>query len=349
MHKKLRIVFVSIAAITCLSYLISCSKDTVTGSTSPGNSCNTVIINDSIVPASASCASDGSIIIKATGSTGLMFKIGSGGTYQSIDTFRNIAAGTYTIYVKDTAGCVTSGTVTVTARSITINATTIPSDACGSDGAIFITASGSSSFMYKLNAGGTYQTSDTFINVAPATYTVYVKDSSGCETTRSVVVAAKVITITSAVMPTSSPCGASDGSIIVTATGSSSFMYKLNNSGTYQTSDTFTNVASGTYTVYVKDSASCETTANVTVGAANPGTLFASVKSLIATKCQSCHNNSFAEDGYNWQDQCNIILYQNLIQQQVNSDQMPYGGPPLSTSEKDIINNWISAGGAYGN
>jgi uncharacterized membrane protein len=108
-------------------------------------------------------------------------------------------------------------------------------------------------------------------------------------------------------------------------------------------------VAPGNYTVYVKDSSDCETTASVTVGVANAGTMFASVKSLIAAKCQSCHNNSLAQDGYNWQDQCSIIANQLLIQSQVNSDAMPYGGPALSTSEKAIINNWITAGGGYGN
>jgi hypothetical protein len=275
MNKKLLTVFINLAAIVCLSYFISCSKENITALTQQAvDTCSTVTITDSIVAAS-SCVSDGAVFITATGSHELTFKIGVNGVYQSADSFTNIAAGTYTVYVKDSAGCVTTGTVVVSSKTETANATSIPvSSACG---------------------------------------------------------------------------GVGDGSVTVTATGSSSFMYKLNSGGTYQSSNIFLNVAAGSYTVYAKDSAGCEITTPVTVGIPAPGPMFAAVKSLIAAQCQSCHNNSLAQDGYSWEDQCNIIQYQSLIQSEVNSDAMPYGGPPLNATQKAIINDWITAGGGYGN
>src|SRR5665647_3887851 len=50
------------------------------------------------------------------------------------------------------------------------------------------------------------------------------------------------------------PC-AGNGSIDVTATGSTNFLYKLNSTGTYQASGTFSNVATRNYTVFAKDGA----------------------------------------------------------------------------------------------
>jgi hypothetical protein len=273
-NKKLLTVLINVAAITCLSYFISCSKDKVAVVPSGTDTCSIVNIADSIVPAS-SCIANGAVFITATGSNQFTFKIDANGVYQSADSFKNIAAGTYTVYVKDSAGCVTTGTVIVSSKTINVTATSTPvSSACG---------------------------------------------------------------------------GVGDGSVTVTATGSSVFTYKLNSGGTYQSSNIFTNIAAGNYTIYAKDSAGCETTVAITVGTAAPGTMFAAVENLIAAQCQSCHNNSLSQDGYNWQDQCNIIQYQSLIQSQVNSNAMPYGGPPLNSTQKAIINNWISAGGGYGN
>ena len=236
--------------------------------------------------------------------------------------------------------------ISPTCKVVTISDSIIAASACSSNGGIIITASGSNGLMFKLNSGGIYQVSDTFNNIPVGTYTVYVKDSAGCETTAIVVVTSKIIV--NATPISSSPCS-NNGSIIVTASGSGGFTYKLNSGGTYQPSDTFTNVGPGVYSVYAKDSTGCETVVSVTVDSATAGALFTSVESLIASKCQSCHNNSIANDGYNWQDQCNIILYQSIIQSQVNSNLMPYGGPPLTTSGKAIITNWINAGGGYSN
>lgn len=144
--------------------------------------------------------------------------------------------------------------------------------------------------------------------------------------------------------------GCTSGSIAVTATGSTSFTYKLNSSGTYQATGTFTNVTAGAYTVFAKDGAGCENSASVAVaeaGAAGP--LFTEVKALVATKCQSCHNNAFANGGKNWQVECNIVTNSARIKvRAVDLGTMPPTGP-LSQAEKDKITNWITAGGGFGN
>jgi hypothetical protein len=116
-----------------------------------------------------------------------MFKLGSSGVYQAADSFKNITAGTYTVYVKDSTGCVISADITITSAAGSITATSTPTSACGYSGYIYITASGTGPFMYKLN-NGIYQVSGTFSNLAAGTYIAYAKDGSGCERVTNVTV-----------------------------------------------------------------------------------------------------------------------------------------------------------------
>lgn len=158
--------------------------------------------------------------------------------------------------------------------------------------------------------------------------------------------AGKTITISAAT--TVANC-TSDGTITVTATGSTGFTYKLNAGGTYQPSNIFTGLAAGAYTVFAKDVNGCENSAAATVGTNNTaGPLFTNVRSLLNARCVSCHNNTFANGGANWQVDCNIVSLQARINQRaVVEGTMPAGGPPLSASEKAIITNWIAAGGKF--
>lgn len=144
---------------------------------------------------------------------------------------------------------------------------------------------------------------------------------------------------------------ASGGTIAVTATGSSGFTYKLNTSGTYQAAAAFSNLAAGNYTVFAKDADGCEKSTTVVVASAgNAGPLFTNVKNLMAVKCQSCHNNSVQNGGMNWQVDCNIVANKARINQRaVIIGDMPNGGPSLTQDEKNIIINWLNAGGGYTN
>ncbi len=159
--------------------------------------------------------------------------------------------------------------------------------------------------------------------------------------------AGKTIVITAT--PTSSvPCG-NTGTIDVSATGSTGFTFKLNSTGTYQASGTFTNVSAGTYTIFAKDAGGCEKSKSVTVspsGAAGP--LFTAVKNLMAGTCQPCHNNSVQNGGKNWAVDCNIVQFQARIKvRAVDEGTMPQGGPELTPTQKAVITNWINAGGRY--
>lgn len=158
----------------------------------------------------------------------------------------------------------------------------------------------------------------------------------------------KTIVITP-IITDANACGG-NGRIKVTATGSSGFTYKLGSTGTYQADDSFGNVAAGSYSVFAKDKDGCEKSVAVTVsstGAAGP--LFTAVKNLVAAKCQACHNNTVQNGGMNWEVICNIVTHRDRIKERaVDLGTMPQSGP-LSQTEKNIISNWIAAGGGFAN
>lgn len=93
---------------------------------------------------------------------------------------------------------------------------------------------------------------------------------------------------------TNASSGQSNGSIVATATGGSGFTYRLN-SGSFQSSGTFNNLAAGSYTVTAKTSEGCEGSATFTVGTTNAcdGTVITvAATATNATPCQSPANGS---------------------------------------------------------
>lgn len=163
------------------------------------------------------------------------------------------------------------------------------------------------------------------------------------------VCAGKTIAITATAAPISG-CGTA-GSITASASGSTGFTYKLGTAGSYQASGNFTGVAPGNYTVFAKDAAGCEKTQAVAVTSNSAlGPKFTAVKSLVAARCQSCHNSTNSQGGMNFSVDCNIVQFQARIKARaVDAGDMPQGGPMLTAGEKAIITDWIAAGGLLSN
>ncbi len=207
-------------------------------------------------------ASTGSITVSATGGTAAYTYSINGGTYQSSNVFSNLAAGTYSIVVKDVNGCVSAaGSVTITQPAAPVTYTTTQVNVLcngASTGSITVTATGGTgAYTYSIN-GGTCQASNVFSNLAAGTYTIMAKDANGCTSgTGSVtIIQNAVVAFTSA--KTNVNCyGASTGSITVSATGgTAAYTYSING-GTYQSSNVFSNLPAGTYSIVVKDANSC--------------------------------------------------------------------------------------------
>lgn len=76
------------------------------------------------------------------------------------------------------------------------------------------------------------------------------------------------VTVTSSISNPSAP-GQSNGSLVASATGGTGFSFSLNG-GAFQSSGSFNNLASGSYTVTAKSSTGCSGTGNFTLTANNP-------------------------------------------------------------------------------
>lgn len=146
-------------------------------------------LSQSIVKADVLCnGGNGSINIAATGGTAPYQYSIDGVTYTSSSSF-SIAAGNYTVFVKDAAGCITNGTTTILQPPVLDLSAQSANASCngGADGSITITASGGAgNFQYSIN-GTSFQSSNIFA-VTQGTYTVTLKDANGCTKTTTTIV-----------------------------------------------------------------------------------------------------------------------------------------------------------------
>jgi gliding motility-associated-like protein len=195
----------------------------------------------------------------------------NGGTFQTSDTFSSLAAGTYTVTVRDAALSTFDVSVTITqpASSVTgsINSQTNVLCFGSTTGSVTVSGSGGTApYQYKLGSGA-YQTSGSFATLGAGTFTVTVQDANLC--TFDVLV---TITQTSAALKvntlatTNVSCsGSTNGTISANASGGTSpYTYSLNG-GTAQISGTFGNLAAATYTVTVVDANLCTANTQITV------------------------------------------------------------------------------------
>ncbi len=234
-------------------------------------------------PTSCSGTNNGSIVVMASGGT-LPYQYSlNGGPLQSSNVFSGLAAGNYSIRVVDANGCNSTYPVSVAAGA-PLNANVIKTNvSCNGavDGTITVNISnGTPPYQYSLD-NVTWQTSNVFTGLAPATYTVYYRDNNACSNSQSVSItqpAALSLTLT-----TQSPrCfGYNDASITAMPSGGTNpLQYSLDNVN-WQGTNTFNNLSAGAYTVYCRDNNGCNTSRNVTI--TQPTALTATVVASDAT------------------------------------------------------------------
>jgi gliding motility-associated-like protein len=135
--------------------------------------------------------------------------------------------------------------------------------------------------------GGPWQADSTFTNLPAGTYTVSVRDISGCIDNLTVDIIASPALVISNVAVTAASCsGASDGTVTVTATGGQPPYTYSSNGVNYQPGNVL-NLLSNNYVISVKDNAGCITTSNVSVPLNNTITVDA------GANVQICENTSY--------------------------------------------------------
>jgi len=193
-----------------------------------------------------------------------------GVTWQASNIFNGLAAGTYTVYYRESAGCQGSQSVTVNQpQALSATSSNIPVVCNGQpNGTITITTVGGvSPYQYSIDNGVNWQASNIF-NVPAGSYTVIIKDANNCTTTQNITVTEPAALTASSVNTPASCDGGNNGTITVTANGgNSNYQYSVDGVN-FQASNVF-NLAPGLYTVTVKDNLGCTTTFQATIPLGN--------------------------------------------------------------------------------
>jgi len=215
------------------------------------------------------CAGNNNGSITFTGTTGgggvYDFSINNGATWQQSGSFLSLVAGSYTLVVRDrlaptcTAAVGSANIIEPVTSAATVTTGNI---ACAgtSTGTITVSAAtgGSGTFEYSKDNGATWQASGSFTNLPAATYQVVIRDA-GNKTCAKVlgsytISQAAAITATVSVVNVTGCFGSLNGSLNITNPqgGSGGYEYSKDNT-TWVTSGSFTNLAAGSYTLYIRD------------------------------------------------------------------------------------------------
>ncbi|MFN5982990.1 MAG: T9SS type B sorting domain-containing protein [Fluviicola sp.] len=223
-----------------------------------------------IVSTNPTCGnSDGSISFDGNGGTGtIQFSIDNGVSLQSGNSFTNLPAASYDLYIEDNNGCSVAQTLILSAANAPVIdlVTTTDSDCTTPTGTITITASGGTApYTYSIN-NGVQQGPPLFSNLAAGNYTVEVFDFTGCQV-NSLAIINSPTPIINSVTITDENCGLANGEITINATSpsGSSLEYSIDNGVSQQTNATFSALSGGTYPIVVIDAAGCQATQNATV------------------------------------------------------------------------------------
>ncbi len=230
-------------------------------------------------------AMDGMIEVQGNGGSGNYFYSLNGGTYGPESIFMSLTPGDYTISVLDDAGCEGEVFVTLTApNAITteIESQTNPDCFGMANGTVDVLANGGTgTFEYILNSVS--NTNGVFTDLPAGTYEIIAIDENDCSQNISVIIEQPDEVIVDELNIDPVDCfGNTTGSLSLVANGGNNvFEYTLG--GTTNTTGTFDNLSSGTYTVVATDGNNCSQ--SITIDIAEPEALEANIDYVVDVNC----------------------------------------------------------------
>lgn len=190
----------------------------------------------------------GSITVYATGE-GLRYRLNNG-ALQTSNQFNGLAGGNYTVVVVDALECEEIKKVTISQGSITLKGISKQGASCvNKNGSITINAISKNRLKYKLLGITKWQNKNQFNNLEPGNYTLLIKESTGCELKRTVVIANEFRLNVKIQNPS---CGEEDGNVEVLASPEGIYKYSIDQGKTWNQTGLFKKLQKGNYTVMVE-------------------------------------------------------------------------------------------------
>ncbi|MFK7811654.1 MAG: T9SS type B sorting domain-containing protein [Maribacter sp.] len=271
---------------------------------------NSIDATTTILPISCNAAKGGIQVDINNASSTYVYKISQGGSLinssgpisASTYTFPDLTAGTYDIEVTlaSVSNCTYNATETIPGFvNIQPNVVVTKNIDC-TDGIITVTPSGGNApFEYSLDNGGSFTPFNTpsqaTINVSTTgSYTIKLRDASGCEVDANPVSVITEPEIIYTVTPKDISCnGTDDGSLTIDVSNTQgySITYSIDGGTIFQTSNVFSNLTPNTYTVLIKKEKAggfCDITTTPVVVNSSP----AFTASAAVTQQIDCTNGS---------------------------------------------------------
>ncbi len=220
---------------------------------------------------------DGTITVTVTGNNGTVSYSLDGTNFDTDNVLGSLPKGKYGVTVKDENGCTVTDSVEVGEPvAMTINTVSVTPVSCkgsgNADGVVEVTDyAGNQGDATFAISGNNFENNVKFENLDAGQYILKMKDTKGCIATQTVTVeepAAMTITATgnNVSCHTSNEGNHADGSISVTVqNGTAPYTYSKDGQTYGDSVSMITNLAVGTYNIYVKDANGCTASKNSVV------------------------------------------------------------------------------------
>lgn len=207
---------------------------------------------------------DGAVTITGSGGTAPYEYQLDAGSFQSSGTFVSLAAGSYTITVRDANLCtfVLPISITQPASSLSGSIVSQTNVLCFGDptGAVTVSGSGGTPpYEYSID-GGDFGGSGSFVDLLAGDHTVIIRDDNLCTFTITVTITEPGSSLSGSIISQTDVFCYGDETGIVNVTGSGGtppYTYSIDGGG-FQASGFFNNLASGAHTIIVMDNNLCQ-------------------------------------------------------------------------------------------
>ncbi|MDD2984894.1 T9SS type B sorting domain-containing protein [Flavobacterium sp.] len=213
-------------------------------------------------------------------------------------SFTGLVGGTdYFIFIRDANGCETMAYIFLDApvevipaiESIVYNCS---NNVPGNIVTVSVNTAAQGNVEYALD-GGTYQTSNIFINVPAGNHTISVQHTNGCTKTIDIIIDDNQPLVVTLENIQNVLCnGANTGSVTVSTTGGTGTIeYAISPDLTsFSTNNVFSNLMAGTYTILVRDAIGCSVSQELII--TQPTIVITTVSALVQELCTADGNGS---------------------------------------------------------